>query len=865
MPTSDDGRSKAEGEHSVAPAEQLARLYRSSLGEGLTASTRALLKRLLLEELQATPSVVTPPSAAAVRHPAPVAPPVAAEEAQRDWADTVMHPLVVPPAPSSEQLDMRLRQLVDADAPWSALEPVAMALYKKRRDSDAAARVLELAFLSASPMQLVELIARFKGENPGFYQALHPPVRVHLLLRLWLEGRADVLVSAVYRQREAGFLQPLERLFVFLAMAEAKDATSPFMYGQRFFAELLQAAHEYGERLGLAPSQLRLRLGQLALDLGYHAEAIQILEPIAATAPERDEALRLLLQTSADQHKVGRGSLTERIMVEPNSLVRLNILGQMLQQTRELGGFKDRNRPALNELLADPLAWLNEDPDIWGALSDLLTAHRDLAPLLPQLLQVFRTNATKFHSPALDTALWQGPLSGSMATEEGGYWRGVAFLHHYVSAGAVAEAELWQAFNLLTQAQARLASALPVSWKDLHKASCSWVARSHYILEVERSRMLRQLRVAAAEGTVTLADLEDYVAHEGTAPVTALVSLQMMAEAKQAPALASRLLLRRAQQTHLTNADVNRIWQFANERQDPDLAWRAATVLQARQGLAANVRHAWEISGEKRAEYGFFAARRVMLEHCLAGFSPAAARLAHACVQVGGLLPELLAILDPGATTMRHAASPPASIEAKVDKALQDMDWLPVAKRRYRFSFESALGGSALPSFMHVLPGNAWSLLTVRLAERLGINSWGWRLSRLHAQIIDLIPRLASRQDLRRHSGRVANWLKDLQPEQRAAWQDLAALSRSLDDQEAALTLAAFICRLATTILQNHYCALTSLQTMRAPVGLIWDLEVWLLGDDYGKIRSGSGSEHRVLVPSILQRLPTIVGPKAGG
>ena len=153
MPTSDDGRSKAEGEHSVAPAEQLARLYRSSLGEGLTASTRALLKRLLLEELQATPSVVTPPSAEAVRPPPPMAPSVAAAEAQRGRAETVVHPLLVPPVPSSEQLDMRLRQLVDADAPWSALEPVAMALYKKRRDAEAAARVLELAFLSATAPQ----------------------------------------------------------------------------------------------------------------------------------------------------------------------------------------------------------------------------------------------------------------------------------------------------------------------------------------------------------------------------------------------------------------------------------------------------------------------------------------------------------------------------------------------------------------------------------------------------------------------------------------------------------------------------------------------------------------------------------------
>ena len=886
MPTGSDGRSKTAAEGSVAAAEQLARLYRSSLGDALALSTRTLLKRLLLEELGALPANLAPPASPAEsdvsQMPAPVEPlPSAQFRAQppvtQDRVSSHLPPHFAPVGgdleavqpekavlgSSSEQLDVRLRHLVEADAPWSVLEPVAIALYKKRRDAEAAARVIELAFLSAATPQLVELIARLKGENPGFYRVLHPSVRLHLVLRLWLEGTTEVLGSLLYREREAAFLLPIERLFIFLAMAEAKDAATPFMYGQRFFADLMQATEEHGERLGQAPGQLRLRLGRMALDLGYHAEAVQLLEPIGDLAPERDEALRLLLQTTVDKHKAGRGSLVEKIMAEPSSLARLEILSQMLHQTRELGGFKDRNRPALNELLADPLAWLGEEPEIWGALSDLLTAHRDLEPLLPQLFQVFRLQAAKFHAPALDLALWQGPARKHAPTAEARYWRGVALMHYYVNGGATCEAELWQAHNLLAQAQGQLATTLPVIWKDLHKASFTWVARSHYILEVERARMLRQLRIAAPAGAVTLADLEDYVGQEGTAPIAVLASMQALSEAKQAPALASRYLLRRAQQTHLINADLNRIWQLANERQEPDLAWRAATVLQARGGLCTTVRHAWDISGEKRAQYGFTVPSRAMLDLCLAGMTPAAARLAHACVQVGGILPELLAILDPGAVPIRSLAHPAASVEAQVDKALLDIDWIPVAKRRYRFSFESALGGTALPAFMQVLPGNAWSLLTVRLAERLGINAWGWRLSRLQAQIIDLIPRLASRQDLRRHSGRVATWLKELRPEQRAAWQDLATLTRTLDDQEAALALASFICRLATVILQNHLAALTSLQTMRAHVAMIWDLEVWLLGEPYSKIRAACGRENRVLVPSILQRLPTIVAPSA--
>jgi hypothetical protein len=50
--------------------------------------------------------------------------------------------------------------------------------------------------------------------------------------------------------------------------------------------------------------------------------------------------------------------------------------------------------------------------------------------------------------------------------------------------------------------------------------------------------------------------------------------------------------------------------------------------------------------------------------------------------RVGPLLPELLAMLDPGASVARLAAPPADSVEAKVERALAALAWLPAPKRR---------------------------------------------------------------------------------------------------------------------------------------------------------------------------------------
>ncbi len=831
-----------QGDGSYDQAEQLARLMRLTRDHELSESTRETVKALMIHAL--TPAVRIPVATPRAPEPQVVVQPASPFE----------------PGPrNGAQLELRLRQLVEGDQSFDQMEAPALELFALKPTAETAARIVELAFLRGTDAEIESLIVRFKNQAKDFYRHMHAAVRAHLVARLWRSGQADALATLAFRDRDEDYLQPIERLFVFHSMRGAPDHATPYIYFRRYRRELLDAVLDLGAHVGVTTSAFLLLVGKMAAELGYDSDARELLEQIGPESVEQDEALRLLLDVAVERNKAGRSHYSELLLQHTEPGARLKLISQFFSATRGLGGFRDKNRPALNELLRAPLEWITEEPDHWATLSELLCANRDLDPLLPNLFEVFRQHALRFFGPVLDAALWQGPISMHADTPRDRYWRGMALIHHYVNCGPTAEAYLWEARDLVARAKKEWRAPLPYSWRDIHKATFSWVSKNHYVLEADRVRMLEQLRVAVDTELVALSDVEEYVLKADQSPAGVLRSLEGVAAQKGAHTLAFRLVLKQAAQAHLTNSDLDKLWTLANEKKDSDLAWRIATVSNARKSLAAPVRHAWEISGEKRTRYEYQTPDKGMIEQCLRGFNSRASRLAYASLHIGQALPELLALLDPGVATVRIAAPPSDSVEAQVDKALGAVPWLKSGRRRFRFSFEGTTGTS-LPPFMQVLPANPWSILVARLADRLGVNAWGWKLSYLHSQVIDLIPRLASRQDLRRHSGKVAKWLKDLGPEQRAAWQDLALLSRAMEDDKAQEALASFLCRLATVIYQNHFMALTSLQAMRAPVGIIWDLETFMLGESYSDIRMKLQSQSRVLVPNALKRLGTIKG-----
>ena len=853
-PSSTDGRYRAASRQAADPALALARLLRVTRDNGFSDVTRALVRDLLLEELGALRAEAPlPPSAAAQpMRQAAVAAPSAAPRVQ-------VQPIS---GTTGEHLELKLRQLVEAEAGWAAIEPLAWELFAALNDEKTAARVLELAFLHGATADVDQVLGRLKRHVPTFLIGVHPAVRAHLVVRFWREGGGEHLAALLFRDKDLEYLQPVERLFVFQVLQSSKDHATAYIYFGRYREKMTEAVAELGGHLGLTSARFLLQVGTIALELGRLDEARELLAGIAAVEPEHDDALMILLTAAAAEAKAGRSHYVELMVQHADPRERLALLEKFLGATRGLGGFKDKNRPALNEILKNPLEWFGEEAEIYAALSDLIVRNRDLDGLLPNLFEVFRQNATVFASPILDGALWQGPLTSEPQSTRDLFYQGVALLHQYVNCGVAAEASLWRARDAITAARRDARAPLPCDWKDLHKAATGWVAKNRYLMESDRARMLLTMKVALDPASVVTGDVEAYLSETEAPPVHVLAKLERLAEAKNAPALEARLVQRRAELTHLTNDDLDRLWQLANQRQDSDCAWRIASVLHARRALMPGIRHAWEISGEKRASYDFVPPSKAAVERCLLGIPARAARLAYASMHIGPVLPELLAILDNGAKTERLKGHPPDSVEGRVERLLANLSWLEAPKKHFRFSFEAAGSPLPLPGFAQVLPANPWAVLVAKLSERFGVSAWGWKLSRLHGEISDLIPRLATRQDLGRHSGKVAKWLRELTPERRAAWQDLSQLTRSMDDDQAADALASFICRLATVIYENHFLALTSLQAMRAPAAVIWDLERWIVSDAYSEIRKNLHTSHRILVPNSLVRLESAVMPE---
>ncbi len=856
---------------------QLARLVRLARDHELADSTRELVKSLLLrgilgdaedEAKDAALENAARLAAAETRalresdaRAAQAAGPKRAAAAAR--ATAPRDPIPPRAKAEAELVELRIRQLVELEAGWDKIEPLAWELFSLVTTPRVGARILELVFLHGATQDVENVVVKLKHHVPEFYRDVHAAVRAHLCVRFWREGGGEALVSMLFRDKDEAFLQPVERLFVFLTLNAQKDNATAYIYFRRYRRELLDAVGSIGPHLELSLSRFHLSVGAMAIDAGYDQDARELLEQIRPEDPDHDEALTLLLNVAADRSRAGRSHYVESLLQHTDSRERLALLAKFLGATRGLGGFKDRNRPALNEILKNPLEWFAEEAEIYGALSELLVSNRDLETLLPNLLDVFKQQSTKFLSPVLDGALWQGPLGlPPPDSARDRFYQGCAFLHQYVSCGLAAEKSLWQARDLILEARRDARMPMPHDWRELHKAAVAWVAKNRYLMETDRARMLLQLKVALDPGSVITADVEEYIEQTETPPVHVLQKLERLAEAKAAPALECRLILKRAEITHLTNVDLDRLWTLAAARKEPDLSWRVATVLHARRSLMPSVRHAWEISGEKRSLYEFVPPSKQAVERCLKGFSPKAARLAFALVHIGPVLPELLALIDEGAKPMRVSGHPTDSVESSAEKLLSGLSWLATPKKRYRFSHESAVApGLTVPGFMQVLPANPWAILVAKLSERFGINAWGWKLSTLNNLIVDLIPRLATRADLRHQSGRVAQWLKTLAPEQRAAWSDLSQLTRAMSDDEAQDALATFVCRLATLMYQNHYLALTSLQAMRARVAVIWDLERWIVSDGYSELRRKLETANRVLVPNSLQRLTVIAVP----
>ncbi len=754
---------------------------------------------------------------------------------------------------SRDVLNLKIRNLISQNAPWSELGGVVWRRYLLTRDDEAAAKALEMAFLYAQAGDLDQWLIKLTGEHPHFYLGIHLGVRLELLKIAEAHPQFTGVSGFLIPNRSEQGLLGSERLFILDYLTARKDPSPAFHYFRAYELEI-RAAIEQG-KLSKSKSYYYLMCGKLAHHMGYVDLAREILHLISEGTPEKEEAGIILLRSRKDTYGVHEAYWREELLNLPTPEARLERLREILKDLAEKGAVFFAARTALNEILRDPFVLSGHQPSHVRILSEILCENRELRVHLPNLLNVFNLAQFNFGAKDFELSLW-GPLSEKSGVDAySDYWAGVAKLHLFIALGPSEESLLWEGRNLIIRAKNYAREPLPSDWKNLHKNTYQYVVKTPRLLELDRDLMLKALRVAVDLPYLATVDLEDYLAKPKLSCLIACQNLIEAARIKGLPQFEAQFILKAGLSTHLTNSQLKRLFVIAAQGSEHDVAWRVLTILKARLVLPAAASHAWEISGEKRSHYGFTVPSREEVDLCLDGLSPEGQRLSEAFLTLSGKLTELLSLLDPGVSKTRWLKFPKDTIEFEVDQALSNVSWLERPKKRFLFSYDSVQSHTQIPAFMQVLPSNPWSLTVARIAEYLGVNAFGFKLARLRDELADLVVRVAGRQDLKHQSGSLAAWLRSLTPEQRRAWQDLQVTLKSigLDYQTPADEVAIFICRLATLLTGAHYSALTSLEAMRAPIAVRWQLESWLLSRGYSNFRTSHGLSSRVMVPKSVK------------
>ena len=761
--------------------------------------------------------------------------------------------------PNDHGLVQRIHRLIEAGSDFGEVKPLAMELFRLQPDAKTASWLIELSFLHGLTSEVTHLMKFFVRSVEDFYESIQPQLRKHLILQLWLE-KSDGVLQLFLNQTRPGSLN-IEKLYVFFALLQQDNPSETFMFYKNHERAIRTAVLEYGEKLRISTGELLVAMAKTAFALDYESEAASYIEGVSKEDAAFSEAMELFLKIDVDRDGKGQCAYGRELVNEPTWMGRVKLFYKFLAEARRVGNLRSKSRPALNELLANPLKWVPELPEAWAAMSQMLVNNRDLSRMFPNIFQIFKDHSMVFQSKLLDIALWQ-PLIDLKIEDQvwDRLWQGIARIHMFVSKEGCTEEYLWEGFEVIRGTEELKFFESFLSWEQLSRRAKSFIAWSPEIPEHRRKMLLRQLAIATDDRNLVISDLEEYLRESESPPYKILKKLHQKVRHLNQDHLELTILRKKSSLSHFLNEDLGRMFSLATTWKQYDLAWRVASVLKSRGVLHDKVEHPWAISGEKRDQFVTQPPGLKMIKTVTGDLALKEQKLVNAILQVGPMIPDLVAILDPGVRQIKPRPDGVRSLESLVSQQLDRVTWLARSKKNYLYSFEGPLvEGLRIPKFLTLVPQNGWSLMMVKLVERLGIDSWGWSLKRLSHYLDDAIPRPVMGQTSG-HPGKIGRWLRRLSPMARSAWYDLPGILPKISEERGLDIQAILVFRLALILNQNSYQALASLRAMRAPVHMVWQFENWLLSDQYSKIRDHYGLDQRVIIPDSVKRLPSIVG-----
>ncbi len=747
------------------------------------------------------------------------------------------------------KLTPQMRHLIGAGAPWHVISDVLWQDYNSGPSPIKAARILETAFVQASPSETLDIFTRIMSSGlKGFYWYLHPKLR-DFIVEHAPEQHLDHLYWVIARETDESKLSGIEMNYIFLRVAMTSDKTAAWMYFRRHKNKILDAFGS-SRHFGLTKNQLVMKAGELALSLGYNEDAKNLFQLFPQDSNERETAVQMLLRFESNVVDRGKNSYLATIDDTPEWKDRLKLLSNFCDNHRKLGSVRDPNRSSLDLLLKSVLQWVPKNPEGWRMVGDLIIHHRDLANSLPGLLKPLFDNAVIYHGPDIDAALWHasGNIEPRNFLEQ--YLVATGLLHKYVTNPRLGESLLWDAQRLMMHPDA-VSSNTPWTWRDLLKTGSQWLNNTTLLLDRDRKRGLAALRLAQ-DGVLASQDtVETYLSHCRNIPDGLLQSIAKNATASGNFDFAKNLIVKSGHSRAFTNKDLLNLWNMAVRGDNPDFSWRVATILSSRDSLPDLIKNSWEISGERRTTYVPITITQQDIECALAQISPVTKKICLALCIIGGRINDLAQI---NGASSHH--SPPmtgsSGAELAIINALKTCPVLPKPTK----SVVEARGVHMVPEISAPLAqsiiNGPWLFALRLLAERLSIPAWGWSVSVLQEITKSVLP-LIGTESSQRSSPKLSKWVLSLTSQERAAWAEVANSASGESTEQISAEMTKFICRLALLVYPSHLHALKTLQQLRMPLEVLRDLEWFVLCDEISSFRLRHNIANRVVIPETLK------------
>lgn len=768
---------------------------------------------------------------------------------------TVGLPEVVAPEASPKDVGQQLRRLIQSNAPWESIANLLKpALIKSRSPSDAA-RLLELAFVQASPLEALEALDYVMGRKiQGFYGLLHPKLRDFIVQNCNVEY-AHQIYQAIHNAKPPIEKTAHETLFSFLHLTTAKDKTAAWIYYCANKDRIL-TCHGPASSSQLSKDQLYQRVGNLALSLGYDEEARSLFSKLGVNSPERDAALADILRYESAIMEKGRHKYLTNLEALNSWADRLECIDEYCRAARRKNEFSDYNRPALNNIFKGLIDWVPPLPEAWKASADLVLRNRDLARILPNLLSLFEDNALKFQSLDFENSIWSALSLIDAKDSDETHLKAVALMHLYGARLDHQERELWSARDLFQKLAATLPNNDKGFWRDIIAATQAYVETSRVHTMAAKQRKIACLRIAL-HGAKSSDLIIDHYLEFVESPSAIFVEELAMQAWEQGNTLAFlKIVSRYSSVSNLSTKLLNNTWQAAITIDNHDLAWRVATIAASRKQLTSNLSQTWEISGEKRTAYSPCKLLPHELEIALDGLSDPVRSVLHALVILGTKLCHLAEITKRSGFVTRPITAPKGAVQENIHNALK-LSGLSVPGKSVTDQLGNRPLNGEIVSLVHDVDDNSWTYAVRTILERLSASCWRYSFDSLRDLTCEGMPASGFLSKMK-SSTQVGAWLGKLTPHERAAWGDLKQTLTENQSIHFEVWLAKFSVRLATLIYPSHFLALSSLQDAHASLELINDLEAFLLSPKYSAFRHSRGIYSRVRVADSLKSSPII-------